>query len=336
VTGPGRRIFLQRGLALAGLGLLPGCGVVPLPAQPGSDGPRVPRVGYLTLASTSPAELEAFRDGMRELGYVEGQNIAIEVRRAESGQSSTLAAELVALPVDLIVTTGASGDTQAALDATSNIPIVFAASPDPIRAGYVVSLARPGGNLTGLSTLAPQASGKRLQLLRELVPGISRFMFLSPTAGAEVTGILQEIRQAAQVFGTQVLVPNIVTNADLPGAFQVALEEQAEAIWMSSSPQLSGEVGRIMEFAMAQRLPVLSQTRIFADAGGLIFYGSNRLAQFRRAATYVDRILKGANPAEMPVEQPTEFELIINLKTAQALGITVPRSLLDQATEVIL
>jgi putative tryptophan/tyrosine transport system substrate-binding protein len=185
--------------------------------------------------------------------------------------------------------------------------------------------------VTGLSTLAPPANGRRLQLLRELMPGVSRVMFLAPTAGAEATGALQEVRQTAQLLGVQILIPHIVAVADLPEALQMALDERAEAIWMSGSPLLGGEVGRIMEFATAAQMPVLSQTRIFADAGGLIYYGSNRLAQFRRAATYVDRILKGANPAEMPVEQPTEFELVINLRTAEALGITIPPTVLGQA-----
>jgi putative ABC transport system substrate-binding protein len=328
-----RRRFLHCILSAFGLGLLAGCGVGP-PWRPISGRPRVPRIGYLALRTTSTAEIEAFRDGLRELGYVEGQNVTIEVRLTESPGSAP-AAELVALPVDLIVTSGATGEIEAAMDATRTIPIVFTAAPDPVRTRYVATLARPGGNVTGLSTLAPPANGRRLQLLRELMPGVSRVMFLAPTAGAEATGALQEVRQAAQLLDVQLLVPHIVTIANLPEAFQMAIDEQAEAIWMSGSPLLGGEVGQIMEFATAQRLPVLSQTRIFADAGGLIYYGSNRLAQFRRAATYVDRILKGANPGEMPVEQPTEFELVINLKTAQALGLAIPRSVLSQSTEII-
>jgi putative tryptophan/tyrosine transport system substrate-binding protein len=335
VTAVSRRVVVRGGLAAAGLSLLAGCGGLNLPGQPSSGSSKVPRIGYLAQTTTAAAELEAFRDGLREIGYIEGQNIAIEVRRGGSEEFPALSAELVGLPVDLIVTSGGTGDTQAAMDTTSTIPILFTASPDPVRTGFVASLARPGGNVTGLSTLAPQASGKRLELLRELVPGVSRVMFLSPTAGAELTGILQEVRQAAQLVGVQLLAPNINTAADLPDAFQMAIDSHAEAIWMSSSPLLGGEVLRIMEFATAQRLPVLSQTRIFPDAGGLIYYGPNRLTQFRRAATYVDRILKGANPAEMPVEQPTEFELMINLKTAQSLGLTVPRSVLEQATEFI-
>ena len=318
------------------MSLLAGCGVVPIPGRPAPVTAKIPRIGYLGLRAAPAAELEAFQDGLRELGYVEGQSFTLEVRLSEGpAQGSIPAAELVALPVDLIVTSGATGDAQAAMVATRTIPIVFAAAVDPVRTGYVASLARPGGNVTGLSTLAPQAQGKLLQLARELAPGVSRVMYLAPTAGAEAAGVLQIVRQAAQSLDVQLLVPHIDVVADLADAFRMAIDERAQAIWMSASPLLSGEVGQIVEFATAQRLPVLSQTRLFADAGGLISYGSNRLAQFRRAAIYVDRILKGANPAEMPVEQPTEFELVINLKTAQALGLSVPRSVLDQATEVI-
>jgi putative ABC transport system substrate-binding protein len=335
VTGVSRRLVIKGGLSLATLGLLSGCGAVSRPGQPVSRGPKVSRIGYLTQMTTAAAELEAFRDGLRELGYVEGQNLSVEVRRTETPeQFPALAAELVALPVDLIVTPGGTRDTLAAMSATRTIPVVFTASPDTVRTGFIVSLARPGGNVTGLSTLAPQASGKRLELLRELAPGISRVMFISST-GADATGILLEAEQAAKLLGVDLLAPKVYTVADLPDAFHMAIVDRAEALWTSSSPLLGGEVVRIMEFAMAQRLPVLSQTRTFTDAGGLIYYGSNRLVQFHRAATYVDRILKGANPAEMPVEQPTEFELIINLRTAKALGVTVPRAVLDQATEVI-
>jgi putative ABC transport system substrate-binding protein len=331
-----RRQFLQTSLSLAGLSLISGCGVVSLPGKPASGGPKVPRIGYLAGRNNPATELEAFSDGLRELGYVEGQNIAIEVRLIElPEQGAAPAAELVALPVDVIVAPGAQGSILPAMDATRTIPIVFAAAPDPVRTGYVTSLARPGGNVTGLSTLAPQAQVKLLQLMRELAPGVSRIMFLSPTAGAEAAGVLQEIRQAAQALEVQLLVPYIDTIADLPDVFQMAIDERAEALWMSGSPRLSGEVKQIMGFAAGQQLPVLSQTRFFADAGGLIYYGPNRLAQFRRAATYVDRILKGANPADMPVEQPSEFELVINLKTAQALGLTIPPSVLAQVTDVI-
>jgi ABC-type uncharacterized transport system substrate-binding protein len=333
VRSQSRRRFLQGSLALTGCGLLSACGGAALPWPQSA---KIPRIGYLTLTNTDAAEIVAFSEGLRELGYVEGQNIAIEVRLAESlEQVPARAAELVALPVDLILTSGGGADTQAAMGATSTIPIVFTASPDPVRIGLVASLARPGGNVTGLSALGPQAPAKRLQLLRELAPGVSRVMFLAPTAGSEATGALQEARQAAQLLGVQLLTPTILTVADLADALRMAIVDHAEALWVTGSPLINSERGRIMEFAMAERLPVLSQTRIYADAGGLISYGPNRLAQYRRAATYVDKILKGARPADLPVEQPTTFECVINLKTAQALGLTIPQSVMLQATEVI-
>jgi putative tryptophan/tyrosine transport system substrate-binding protein len=327
-----RRRFLRSGLALAGLGLLSGCGALPVPGQPP---PKVPRVGYLTQTNTAVAEIEAFRDGLRELGYVEGQNIAIEVRRSESAaQSQSLLAELVALPVDLILTAAGPADTLAAMAATRTIPIIFPASPDPVLTGLVGSLARPGGNVTGLSSLGPQANGKRLELLLEIKPGISRVMFVNRDS-APPTGALPQAQQAARALGVQLLALSIPTAADLPAAFQMAIDDRAEALWMTSSPLLNGEVARIMEFATGQRLPVLSQTRIFVDTGGLLYYGPNRLALFRRSATYVDRILKGAKPGDLPVEQPTTFDFIINKKTADALGLTIPQSVLQQATEII-
>jgi putative tryptophan/tyrosine transport system substrate-binding protein len=331
-----RRQFVQHSLSLAALSLLSGCGVVPLPWQPTPSRPRIPRIGYLAQMTTAPSELEAFRDGLHQLGYVEGQSIVIEVRRSEgTEQFAAPAAELVALPVELIVTSGGPVSTQAVMGATRTIPIVLPASPDPVRSGLVASLARPGGNVTGLSAQAPEAQGKLLQLLRELAPGVSRITYLAPTAGAEAAGVLREAEQAAQLLGVELLTPNIRTAADLADAFAMSIDHHAEALWAGSSPLIGGEVIRIVEFATAQRLPVLSQTRSFAEAGGLLSYGPNRLAQFRRAATYVDRILKGANPAEMPVEQPTEFELVINIKTAQALGLSIPPTVLAQATEII-
>jgi putative ABC transport system substrate-binding protein len=335
VTNQSRRQLLQGGLTLAGLGLLTGCGVVPLPGQP-SAGTKVPRIGYLTQTTTPAAELEAFRDGLRDLGYVEGQNIAIEVRLADGAeQYAAPATELAALPVDVIVTPGGPVSTQAVMGTTRTIPIVLAAAPDPVRAGLVASLARPGGNVTGMSAQGPQSGLKLLQLLREVAPSVGRVMYLTNTAGAEATGALQEAEQAARSAGMQLTAPAIRTIADLAGALQMAIDDGADALWVTTSSIMAGEAGRITAFATAQRLPVLSQTRVHAAAGGLLSYGPDRLAQYRRAATYVDRILKGANPAEMPIEQPTEFELVINLKTAQVLGLTVPRSVLDQATEVI-
>jgi putative tryptophan/tyrosine transport system substrate-binding protein len=257
------------------------------------------------------------------------------MRLAESAEYfPALAAELVAMRVDLIVSATGTLAAQAAIGATRTIPIVFTDLPDPVRSGLVVSLALPGGNVTGGSGLAPQVMGKRLELLREPVPTVSRVMFLGG-AGSQASGGPDEAEQAAQSLGMQLLVPSIRTVADLADAFRIAAVERAEAFLVSGGAFLAGEAGRIVEFATMARIPVLSPSRIYPEVGGLLSYGPNRLAQFRRAATYVDRILKGAKPGDLPVEQPTEFELVINLKTAQALGITVPRSVLDQATEVI-
>jgi putative ABC transport system substrate-binding protein len=247
----GRRRLLQSSLTLAGLGLLTGCGALPAPGQ---QPPQVPRIGYLTGATTAAAEFEAFRAGLRELGYVEGQNIVIEVRRSESTEhSQALVAEFVALPVDLILTPAGGIDTEAAMRATSTIPIVFAAAPDPVRNGYVASLPRPGGNVTGVSGLSPQLHGKGLQLLRELIPGVSRVMFLAPTAGAAANGALQAAEQSAQALGMQLLTPTIGTVGDLPEALRLAIAERAEALWAGASPQMNGAVGQIMAFATAER-----------------------------------------------------------------------------------
>jgi putative ABC transport system substrate-binding protein len=326
-----RRRFLRGGLGVGGLALLTGCGITPPWQQP----LKIPRIGFLGLTTVVDV-LEAFRDGLRELGYVDGRTIVIEERWAESNEHfPALAAELVGLPVDLIVTAGLAPSIQAAMGATRTIPIVFAATGDPVGSGFVASLARPGGNVTGSSTLGAQTRGKGLQLLRELVPGLSRVMFLGDTVTAEATGNSRQGREAALVLGVTLLTPTIRRAADLPAAFELAVVEHAEALLVTGAPFLVAERGRIVEFATAARLPSMFQEREFVTAGGLLAYGPNRLALYRRAAVYVDKILKGASPADLPVEQPTEFEFVINLTTAQALGLTIPPSLLQQATEII-
>jgi putative ABC transport system substrate-binding protein len=327
-----RRCFLQGSLALVGLGLFSGCGGLPLP---GRQPAKILRIGFLGLTTVVDV-LEAFRDGLRELGYVEGRTVVIEARWAESNeQFPTLAAELVGLPVDLIVAAGLAPSIQAAMGATRTIPIVFAATGDPVGAGFVASLARPGGNVTGLSTLGAQTRGKGLQLLRELVPGPSRVLYLGDTVAGEATGNSREVREAALSLGVQLLTPTIRGAGDLPAAFELAVVEHAEALLVTGAPLLVAERGRIAEFATAARLPSMFQEREFVTAGGLMAYGPNRLAMYRRAAVYVDKILQGAKPADLPVEQPTEFDFVINLKTATALGLAIPQSVLQQATEVI-
>lgn len=329
-----RRRLLWSGLALAGLGLLAGC-EGPSLARPLGARTRVPRIGYLGVDSAA-GELEAFRDGLRELGQIEGQTFVMEVRWAQSNeQFPGLAADQVGLPVDLIVTAGAGPATQAAIDATRTIPIVFAPAPDPVRTGFVSSLAHPGGNVTGVSNQAPQVQGKRLQLLREIVPGASRVLVLTVTALSRASGALQEMEEAAQPLGLQLLTPDISTGADLRAALELAVRDRVGAVFATGQPQILRERRPIVEFTTANRLPVLAQDRAFTEVGGLISYGPSRLALSRRAAAYADKILKGASPADLPVEQPTVFDLVVNLKAAQVLGLTIPDSVLQQATEVI-
>ena len=330
VSEHGRRRYLQGGLALVSLGLLSACGVSALPRQLPA---KVPRIGY--LASGSPASSQAFREGLSELGYSEGRTILIEERFSESpDELRTLAAQLVALPVDLIVSAGGWQTIEAALAATRTIPIVFAGSGDPVQAGYVASLARPGGNATGTSNLQVRVGAKRLELLRDIVPGLSRVLSLSDTADpATVNG--QIVRETAQALGLQLIRPELRTSADVPAALEMGLREHAEALLVGGQAVVFREVGRIIDFAAQHRLPAMYDRRQAPEAGGLMSYGPDILALYRRAAAYVDRILKGANPADLPVEQPTKFDLVINLQTARAIGLTIPPSVLQQATEVI-
>jgi len=318
-------------MAVVGLGLLAGCGGVTLSWQRQT---KMPRIGYLALTDSGGGSLNTIRDALRDLGYVEGQTIVFDERWAEStDQLAPLAAELTGLPVDLIVASG-SAAIQAAMSATRTIPIVFPSSADPVRSGHVASLAHPGGNVTGASVQGPQVTGKRLQLLREMVPGISRVMFLTETAASDAAGNLQEAREAAQAQGVQLLEPVIRTAADLSAAFEVAAN-QAQALLPSGTALVVRERAWIIEFAMTARLPLMSGDRVFTVEGGLASYGANRIAQYRRAGASVDKILKGAKPADLPVEQPTEFDFVINLKTARAIGLTIPPSVLQQATEII-
>ena len=317
-----------RAVSSCALGLFAGCGLVTLPGAR----TNVPRIGYLGLAPPD-AEYEAFRGALHELGYVEGQTITIEERQASStDQLPALADELVRLPADVIVAGGYPA-LAAVLHSTHTIPIVFPASGDPVQAGFVASLARPGGNATGLSNVGVKVAGKRLDLLHETVPGASRIMVLTDTADPANTG--QEQQAATQALGLQLLRPTLTSAADLPTAFEAAVRDRAEALLVSGQPFLVREHGRIIEFAAQQRLPTLFDRREPTAEGGLMSYGPNIEDLFRRSATYVDKILKGAAPADLPVEQPTKFDLVINLKTAQALGLTIPASVLTQATEVI-
>jgi putative ABC transport system substrate-binding protein len=328
-----RRQVMQ-GMGIMGLGLLAGCGRWPGQGQPPT---KVPRIGMLMETSLSHAPMaDAFRQGLSELGYVEGQNILIEYRSAE-GQDErypALAAELVGLPIDVLVTGGVSA-TQAAKQATRTLPIVFGQTGDPMGMGLVASLARPGGNLTGLSNVARDLSAKRLELLQQTVPGLASVAVLMNPANSATSEQLAETQDAAPRLGLRLLVLEVRQAEDLERAFATAAEHRAEAMTILGAAQLTVSAARLAALAGQHHLPAIYPIRVFAEEGGLMAYGSDVRDQFRRAASYVDKILKGANPADLPVEQPMRFDLVINLRTAQALGLTIPPHVLLQATEVI-
>ena len=299
-------------------------------AQPAG---KVPRIGFLTSGFSY---VEAFRQGLRELGYVEGQHIAIEYRDAEGSYERLpdLVAELVRLPVDVLVV-GGSARARAAQQATQTIPIVMAFSGDPVGTGLVASLARPGGNVTGLSLMAPELSGKRLALLQEAVPGGTRVAVLWHPDNP-VTGLtLRETEVAARGVGMQMQSLEVRSPNDVERAFHTITSERAEALIVLPSGFFTFHRTWIVELAAKSRLPAMYQERDYVDAGGLMSYGPSFADLPRRAARYVDKILKGAKPADLPVEQPMKFEFVINLKTAQTLGLTLPPHLLYFADEVI-
>jgi ABC-type uncharacterized transport system substrate-binding protein len=302
---------------------------------------KVARIGFLSPnLAASPHRPEAFRQGLRDLGYVEGRNLVIEYRDAEGKveRLPALAAELVALKVDVIVTGGSTIAALAAKQATRTLPIVFAAAGDPVTSGLVTSLARPGGNVTGLSSLFPELVGKRLELLTQAVPGVSRVAVLRlPGALGERTAkdMLTGTEVAARALGVGLQVVEARGSDDFDRAFSDMTRARAGALTVLPSNMFLREHRRLVDLAAKNRLPAVYPSREFVDAGGLMSYGANFADLFRRAATYVDKILKGAKPADLPVEQPTKFELVINLKTAKALGLTIPPSLLQRADEVI-
>jgi putative ABC transport system substrate-binding protein len=297
---------------------------------------KVRRIGILTTsAPRSSAYLQAFEQGLHELGYVENQNLAIEFRTAEGkvDRLPALAAELGRLQVDIIVTQGTPA-ASAAKNATSTIPIVFAGAGDPVASGLVASLARPGGNLTGLSILAPDLSAKRLELLKEAVPKASRIAALH-TGGTSVPLSLRPTEEAARSLGLQLQVLEVRGPDDFESAFAAAVRGRAQALVVLPSPILTYHQKPLVGLAAKHRLPALYQARDFVDAGGLMSYGLSLRDHFRRAATYVDKILRGAKPAELPVEQPMKFELVINMKTAKALGLRIPPALRLRADQII-
>jgi putative tryptophan/tyrosine transport system substrate-binding protein len=330
-----RRRFLHGGLALAGLGLLSGCGLLP---PRGRASAEIPRVGYLVATAGLAPQNEAFRQELRELGYIEGQTIALEYRFAggETARFPELASELVRLRVDVIVASSTAA-AEAAQAATATTPVVFVGvSADPVGQGLVASLARPGGNLTGLllNPVDSDLGSKRLELLRDTVLGLSRLAVIwGEGPGAAIT--LPQVERAAWAHRLEVQSLRVRAAEEIAGAFAAAVGGGAQAVLVPLSPLSEEHPTRIVELAARSRLPAMYETRRLVDAGGLMTYAVDLADVHRRAATYVDRILKGAKPAVLPVEQPTKFDFIVNLNTAQTLGLTIPQSVLQQATEVI-
>jgi len=331
-----RRRFLRGSLALAGLGLLSGCGLLPLPGQ---QPVRVPRIGFLTSGSlaSDAALIEAFRHGLSELGYVEGQSVVIEYRYGEgkTERYPALVTELAERDVEVIVVGGATA-TRAAKQVTTLIPIVMVNVTDPVALGLVASLARPGANLTGLSNLAPELGAKRLELLRESVPQLARVAVLGDPSSPSHAPQWRQTESAARSLGVQVQSVEVrEPNPDFAGAFSAITQYRADALLTLAQPLIEVYWEQIVDFTATQRMPAIFQRREFVETGGLMSYAANIPELYRRAATFVDKILKGTKPADLPVEQPTKFDLVINLKAAQVLGLTLPQSVLLQATEVI-
>jgi putative ABC transport system substrate-binding protein len=297
---------------------------------------RVPRIGFLSPGGAAAAPNEAFRQGLRELGYVEGQNLIVEYRWGEgdAARLPALAAELVRLRVEVLVASS-NPAILAARQATGTIPIVFTAGSDPVGTGLVASLAHPGGNVTGLSLVTPELSGKRLQLLRETLPQLARVALLWDAGNVGMADRVRETETAARQLGVTLHVEWVRDLAGLDRGLAALTQARPDAFITTVEPFTGDHRQRIVAFAAQHRLPAMYEEREFVDAGGLMAYGPSLAANYRRAATYVDKILMGAKPADLPVEQPTKFELVINLKTAKTLGLTIPQSVLLQADEVI-
>jgi putative ABC transport system substrate-binding protein len=292
---------------------------------------KIPRVGFLGFGNGNPARFDAFLQGLRELGYVEGTTVVIE--RRSGNRLSELAAELVRLKVDVIIT-GGSAATQAAKDATSTIPILMAQDNDPVGSGFVTSLARPGGNITGLSGLSAEMNGKRLELLKEIVPKLSRLAVLGDSTIAGNKQALSDTEVAAAALRVQLRYENIHRPEDVDKVFQTT-GKGVDAILFLNNPLFLSQRAHLADLAAKSRLPAMYDARDFVEAGGLISYGRDAQDLFRRAATYVDKILKGAKAADLPVEQPTKFEFVINLRAAKQIGLTIPQSVLFRADKVI-
>jgi putative ABC transport system substrate-binding protein len=299
----------------------------------------MPVIGYLSSVSPGPSapQVAAFHRGLSETGYVEGQNVAIEYRWAEGSYDRlpALAADLVGRKVDLIAAGGGPASAFAAKTATSTIPIVFVMGDDPVATGLIASLARPGGNLTGVSFLLVELMPKRLELLSELVPRAGVIALLVNPNNSNAERIIRDVEEAARAKGLQLPVLKANSESEIDAAFATLVQLQAGALLVGTDPFLSSRREQLVALASRHAVPAIYQSREFVASGGLISYGPSLTAVFRQAGIYVGKILKGAKPADLPVEQPTKFELVINLKAAKALGLTVPQSILARADEVI-
>ena len=298
---------------------------------------KIPRIGYLMTRFLDPVRSEALRQGLYELGYVEGKTIVIEWRSAEGklDRLPAIVAELVGLKVDVIVT-GGPVPTRTAKDATSTIPIVMTQVNDPVGSGFVASLARPGGNITGLSTLAPELSGKQLELLKETLPSLSRVSVFGTSTQPGNSQVLKEAELAAGALRVKLQYVDIMVPTDVENAFRAAIKGGAHAVLMIAGSSIVGDRRQdVVDLAAKSRLPVMYPFPSYVEAGGLMFYGVNLNELDRRAATYIDKILKGVKPADLPVEQPKKFEFIINLKSANQIGLTIPPNVSARADRVI-
>ena len=299
---------------------------------------KVHRIGFLSTPSSSviSARIEAFRQGLRELGYVEGKNIVIEYRHAEGkvDRLPALAAELVRLKLDAIVTSGPQ-PVRPMREATATIPIVFAFDDDPVGSGFVASLARPGGNITGLSTQGAELIGKQLELLKEIIPKLARVAILGSSTRPGTAQAFMEAQLAAPALSVQLQYLEVADPKDIEIAFQAATQKRTDAVVILGSPLLNSHRAQIVELAAKSRLPATYSRPEYVEDGGLMTYGANINDLFRRAATYVDKILKGTKPADLPVEQPKKFEFIINLKAAKQINLTIPPNVLARADKVI-
>ena len=320
---------------------LAAAGAIAWPLAARAQQKAMPVVGFLSTGNASPGPVAplvaAFRQGLSETGYVEGQNVTIEYRWAEGhyDRLPALAADLVGRKVDVIVSTGGTPTALAAKNATSTIPIVFRAGTDPVGDGLVASLARPGGNLTGVSMIIDELTPKRLELLSELVPQAKVIALLVNPKNPATENVMRDVQEAARVKGLQLPILKANSESEIDAAFATLVQLQAGALVVAADPFLTSRREQLVALATRHAVPAIYAWREFAEAGGLISYGSSLTTAFRQLGNYAGKILKGAKPADLPVQQPTRFELVINLKTAKALRLTIPQSLLLRADDVI-